>query len=406
MKFDHCNNSKILDSCVYNCAFAIFLFQFISGLLLVGSAALLLSEGCFVIGGRGLFGFTNGILQLTVIVHVSDIAAKEMRSNIIRKIVYLIALSTFIWSVIIPKGPFPERNINAITAAWILPLAIIGIILTPILTNETAPYFLLRGKESKALKRFARLRSEKRASYATRKSFEELKLTVEEDRIIGKNIFGYGNLKPLFAILNGRLLNLLLRNVPLTLLNLGIYSSVPYLNRKSPSIFFMTHEILYVALGALALFFSSCLGGSRLFHILALILSGVVPGVLFFGSYLPSGTDSVQVIIIIVLFGLISLGVNVSDWIHTAQAFSVVKKPWSIAVVTLIEHAVHIALMVLYSSIRFHRTLSWVGLSGALFLITITLLIMTPKSTKLSLRDARNKFNKTTKRKFVTKNRD
>lgn len=75
------------------------IFQVLSGISLTTSGLLFLLEQNYIFAGRVLFGVTYGLCHLTVIVHVSEIATKEMRSEIIRKIVYLIFLSIVLCSV-------------------------------------------------------------------------------------------------------------------------------------------------------------------------------------------------------------------------------------------------------------------------------------------------------------------
>lgn len=362
---------------------------------MAGSAILLLFGKHYAIGGRGLFGFVSGILQLTVMVHVSDIASKEMRSNIIRKIVYMLVLTSFIWSLIMPKFESADQILNSLTAMVLLALSVIGLVLTPILTTETVPYLLLHGKDSKALKTLTKLRSEKKPSWITRRCFEELKVLVKEDRLMGWNVLGGGNFKALFTILNGRLMNLLLRNVPLTLMILNVCTNVPLLNSLSndSSTLFARYETLHLILGVLALGLTSWCG-LRLIHFLVLGLSGFIIGSMF---NLVRG--NIVSIVVVLMTAFVSMGANVSDWVHTVQAFSIVKKPWSMALVTFIEHAVHITIIAMYCTSN-TTPMCWLIFSVGSFMFATMLLILLPKSTKLSLRNARNKYNKTPKRKF------
>lgn len=379
--------------------------------MLVTSGVLFLFGPHYVLG-RILFGVTFGLVQLTVLVHVSDIAVKEMRSAICRKIVYLLAFSSLIFIVFFTLyGRGKDYNdikvegvINSVTGLLLIILGAVGMILTPILTNETVPYLLLRGKESKALEQLTRLCSEQKASRRTLQNFEELKLAVNEDKVIGSNIFANGNLRPLFVIVCVRLVGVMLWNTPETL---SVFQQYTYSYWFFPDYQFMVpivHANLLVVVGISAVFVSSYIGGDRLFYYVQVINISFLlttSGVDHYFGYNSLLTQIERTATI--LFAVISaIGVNVSVWTQSAQAFSVLKKPWSIAVVAQFEYILHITIMII-TDFRFGLSRNYyVGYSYQFIslILPIVLIFMLPKTTKLSLRDGRDELNKLSKRKF------
>lgn len=363
-------------------------------MVLATSSALFLFGGFYELGARLLFGFAYGLVQLTVIVHVSDIATKEMRGAIVRKIAYLSAFSTVVCSFVIHTCGYEETVLKKYIAVQLLIFSIIGLILTPLLTQETVPYLLLHNRKRQAYTKLMNLHSERKPSQKTQRIFEELVLTVKEDKMAGKNIFGSSNIKPLLAITNAKLLDLLLYSVPMTLFIIKLYKGTPLEKISFPTSLFARNELIRILAGTLALFISSFIGGPRrvLYAVgaLSFIVNWRITANLFFGY---NSILHVQSTCIILAIAIVSTSVYTLQWLYITQAFSVVRKPWSIAFATLIKHLMHIVLIAVYCYVESKEVVFWILLSAGAFFIPIILLVLLPKSTKLSLRNVRNAWN-------------
>lgn len=338
---------------------------------------------------RILFGLAYGLVHLTVIVHISEIAAKEMRGVIVRRIAYLNTISTVISSLLIHKSGYTTEMLNKNMASQLIILAIIGLILTPFLTHETVPYLLLHGKESQASRKLTKLRSERQPSRNTRKIFEQIQLAVNEDKINKTSIFDSANLKPLFVITHARLLDLLLCSVPVTLLLMQLYKETPLEKTRVPDSLLARHELIRALTGTLVLFISPLIGGPRTVLFVVSALSYVINWRIGANIFLVQNSMlNVQSTAIILVIAFVSVSVNTLQSLHTTQAFSISRKPWSIAFVAQIEHLAHIGLIAIYYYVKRSDMVFWTLLSGGTFFIPVLLLVMLPKSTKLSLRDA------------------
>lgn len=351
--------------------------------------------------GRILSGVVYGLIHLTVTVHASDIASEKMRRVISKSITILMALSSLAYAFTFTEL-LRGRNSIALNGFELMLWGGLTLIVTPFLTNETVPFLLMHKKESKALKKLTKLNSERRVSSRTVRQFEQLKSMVKEDQCISKNILTGGNLRPLFMVINARLLSLLTSSIPLTfiLIQLGVF----VLQQSNQRLWFSEIHLLRIVGGILALTIASWAGRHKLFYSLSTLFTCafifVASGTLFFPFHRSlERFDTILIYVGFAVYGLISLGIDAYQHIHTIEAFSFTKKPWSISTVAIIEHIAH-ALLIAGYCMRMYTVLA-IGTTVLAFIVPIILLVMVPDTHGLSLLQIRNKFNKYLVKKFA-----
>lgn len=165
---------------------------------------------------RLVSGVACGIAYLTVTVHASDIASKRMRPIISFAIVMVMASSKLFYSLLVRiwNSPNAVEEYNFGFDLIAVGIVIIILVLNTLLTNESVPYYLARGKLTEAQKKFSQLHGERKLSAKTVPNFDDMQAMVSGDIENGRNIFAGGNLKPLCIVLSARLLQLLVTSLP------------------------------------------------------------------------------------------------------------------------------------------------------------------------------------------------
>lgn len=272
---------------------------------------------------------------------------------------------------------------------------VLALLLTPILTNEAIPYYLLRGKEAKALKRFAKLKSERKPRVKTVQQFEEFKAMVEEDVQNGNGILSGGNFTPLYIVLNTRLLHLAMSCVPLLMLlmhEVGLWDPKKYWTIDSGFLTELTIARLIVGIIVVAL--ASCCDRHKFIYIVTILIS-----VSFLVAFLQNmhlswaGRHTLRDILgysVPVAHTLIVFGVDYCQMKQSVEAFSVTKKAWSLAIVAIIEHSAHAGLIALFIH---HLEEVKVLIASAIIILSFLAVYIVPNTRNLSLRATRNLFS-------------
>lgn len=291
---------------------------------------------------RFVSGIACGIAHLTVTVHASEIASKRMRQIISFAIVIVMAFSSLFYATeerILSQSFVKEKSLFGFD---LIAVGILTMIVIPLFTNESVPYYLARGKVAKAQKKFSKLRNEQEPSTDTLRKFDAVRAVVREDMENGKNIFGGGNFKPLCTVMSARLLHLLVLNTPWTMSTLSCAKSIA-MQIPVYDVRFITQ--LYasrIIIGTIVLAVAARLG-RQLFYYVSVIVFGVFIAA-FLTSSLP-GMGQVLLYTLSISFAYLSLGLDYYQQKQCLEAFAITKTAWSLATIGILENVVHAALI-------------------------------------------------------------
>lgn len=263
------------------------------------------------------------------------------------------------------------------------------LLVIPLLANETVPYYLTRGKVSKAQKKFAKLSGERggKSSAETLEKFDELQLMVQEDRENGQNIFGGGNLKPLFTVLSARLLRLFLMSATTVMIVMSATKSLCLPNISFDGGYLIELSATQIAIGSVSLALAACFGLHKLFYISAIVMMTSFFGITILNYHL----NSILQAILLASFAHLSLGLDYYQQEQSTDAFTVTKKASSLATIAFFEHLMHVVIIA--GRIK-HLNATFIFIGVGIIVLSILLLAIVPETKKLSLRETRNKFNK------------
>lgn len=353
-----------------------------------------------VILARFLSGIVYGIVHLTVTVHTSDIGSKRMRQVISYWIIATIAISTAFYSFMMNfwyKNRSDFLTVPTFCIGFnVLLIAVLAMILTPILTNETVSYYLVRDKESKALKKFTKLKSERKScATTTLKQFNEYKTMVDEDKQNDRGIFSGDNFKSFYIVLMTRLLHLATSNVPLLMLlmtEVGTWGAVKYWSVDDG---FLTELCTArFIIGTIVLTAASWFGRHKFIYIGTILASVAILVGFLQNMYLPwSAQHTLRQIIgysVPVAYAIYSFGVDYYQMKQSVEAFPITTKAWSLAIVAIIEQLTHAGLIAIF----IHRLQEVkILIAGAIIVLSFVSVTVVPDTRKLSLRATRNLFS-------------
>lgn len=385
----------------------IFLFFFLQSL---GTVILTISSLIFVcryfpdfrsdyalLAGRCLAGISFGLTYLTVICHAAENAVNQLRGIILRGIGYVLSFALFIAGFTtngtVANDVFSEVWMGCFNLVYSL-LAAISI---PLLTIESAAFLYRHNRyrlgdecEKLVIATMVRLRNEQQETPKIRYDLEEMKRQIEEDEYYREGICNGGNFVPLIAIYGVRVLSVCAKNLPFTVLVMGLSNSLlnPGIYSLNTLLILLTCRFFF---GALTMFIIDKFEWKRYLYILA-ILSGAYLFLLCAYAHFMDihiFTFRYSGIVVIIFFIFASMGIDCIGHVQTSEAFSYKDKPWSIMLTTTAEHIVHIGLIMSFK-LQYITTTFMVTAVGLIF-FGIATIVMVPRKTKgLSLRRTRD----------------
>lgn len=279
-----------------------------------------------------------------------------------------------------------RSSFNAFGVSMIAVGAVI-LLLTPFLTNETVPYYLIRAKESTALKKFIKLKSERKANAKTCAQFDELKAMVGDELENDHR----SNLKSFCIVLRTRLLHVFASSTPLLLFVMNEVCSWHGVKYQSiDNVFFTELTAARVIVGTVVLMAASYLGRHKFIYSATILASA-----LFIQSNLYFSWPSQQFLrssirySLPIAYSLLSFGIDYYQTKQSVDAFPVTTKAWSLSALAIIEHLCHAGLIAIF--IR-RPDESKILIAAAIILLAIFSLIKVPDTKKLSLRATRNEY--------------
>lgn len=360
-----------------------------------------ISPFVWVLAARFVSGIACGLAHLAVTVHASDFGSKRMRQVTSYAIAATIAVSVTFYSAMINFWYFsridsPSEQKLGIGFNLIV-FGAVAMLLTPILTNEAVPYYLIRGDDEKARKKFIKPKSERRPRAMTLQKFDEFQAMIEEDKHIDGGILSGDNFMSLYIVIITRLLHVVTSCLPLLMLmmsEVGSWGAVQF--RSIDSGFLTELSAARIIVGTIVLIVASWFGRHKFIYIGTILTSGIFI-VLFLQNIHLSWTAQLTLRSVInytvpVGYAFFSFGVDYYQMKQSVavDAFPVTQKACSLAIVATIEHLTHAGLIAIF----IHRLEELkVLIAGAIIVLSFVSVAVVPDTKKLSLRATRNLFS-------------
>lgn len=320
--------------------------------------------------GRILAGLVHGIVYVTIIQHASDNASPQFRRGIILFLSCLLTATpvtviAFAIRSFISFHTEPDVQTHISVGIMTLILSALALIVMPC-TKDSIVFQISSSDDLQALQCMYEIRGDSRQSI--RSDFNELRLMVTQDCYDGGNLLRHGNIRPLCWILAARILSALMVNnifIMVTTMDVwkgfmdqyGNYSFVDTIDHpiipEMPLIIVQTAKLLIGLLILLTVNQYSCHTNPPFcFYICTFLLAtaNLMVSIVLAVDFTHQTTDSISFAyvlmwllnIINVLIVCISFGIDTFGYIQLSEGFSVAKRSWSIAVISIIETIIHV----------------------------------------------------------------
>ncbi|XP_063706837.1 uncharacterized protein LOC134835795 [Culicoides brevitarsis] len=369
---------------------------YLTGILL----ASLPDNASIIMVARILSGIGYGFIQLTFIVHCSEVSVNRLRG------MFLNTFNLCLGAGMIVGSAFMMTNQTNTGLAHYRCFGIFMIVYTCLAHiflfcfNIESPVLLLQnGDVVTATQNMMKLRNESMETWDIRNDISEFKAMLVEDSQCDKQIWTNGNSRPLLILICTKVLLVLSFNYPLNMLRINTVDGFFKLADFSMAGMFLLSLRLIIA--CFTLFTVDRFG--RRFHLLYGGVSAGAIAILFsvflFLFGVNEGTLITPTIFCFLFETLPVFMYGVSDTL-SGEAFPIVKKPQSIAFLIVIENIVQAILLVSTYHLLFDVRATNLGdfyavplvLGLALLLVTYVCFKYVPETTKLSIRETKNLF--------------
>jgi len=299
-------------------------------------------------------------------------------------------------------GPLTLSGERIIAIIGVL-LAVASIACTIMMIVETVPFLLHRNCREHAMINLKRLRGSDHETFQLTQELEEFNSMVVEDKQNSCNILNNGNVKPLVLMVMMRLMVALTNNFVVNVVTISFVSQIFYtdylyqyrlipLAVVAPRLFMSIVQIFYadVFKRKIQVIESSTLAG------ILIILSGILMNTLRATSSYQAWVFGIVFAVLWLTFQLAcSIGMDQMQDVYLSEAFSTVKKPWSIAFVASIEHLFHIFMIGMFFVFTDSPANSnvFIFITGVAIIIFGIILAKTlPETQNMSLKRAKDSF--------------
>lgn len=338
---------------------------------------------------------THGLIHLVLLVHASDNASKRSRASILRTVSYALVFGT-IFAIVTNVRYITSGSLtsNRFIGVYLLGYAIFSLVLTPTATNESVPYLIVHGREEEALQKYVQLRSERHPTAFTLTGFAEVKGAVLEDKDVTRNILSHGNWRPLLLITGARSLSLFLINIPL-LVSLIVLTGNGDEDKWPRALIWL--QCLRVVCGFVPILYCSAQTRNSIVYRLGIGTGAIFLLLAMFVFYSDNLNVAITVMAVLasLCFATTALGLDAIQHVQTAEAFPLIKKPFSLAFLSVHEQIFHILSIILFY--YFSHFINGIAIyclvcSIGLILLSVWLFQRMPISSGLSLSQARDKY--------------
>lgn len=360
------------------------------------------SNAAMLIIARTLAGIAHGLAYITGICHASENCVKEFRGTLISCFHYLIIISVFTVTVIMPIENDPSAgsfDLNMVIGGLCLFYGLLALVMIPCLTFESVVYLIQRQQYREAIHNMVKLRNESQETWEIKNDFDEMKLMVAEDLRTKRSILKDGNTRPFILILLTKCVTALGFNYALNMIRALAVGAVTTDMWSSGTIFGIRFLVVTVCI-----FLVDILGRKKMFSIstLGAGASLIVYGIVYSTTNHQIG-QSVPVFCFEV-FAAIGM-LNIPD-VLMSEAFPITKKIVSMTIAAITEYSLQILIIGVTYQMPVESFLEPVVFTfGALLIVLAVFLYMNlPETRVMSLRQSRSEFRK--KYDEVTYNRE
>lgn len=336
--------------------------------------------------GRLMFGCIYGVTHVTITMHAADNSAREIRGTILRSVAYS---NVFIFLVVAGMSIMPYIKETYMTNRMILDMtigmihvvaALLVLILTHFCTFNSLTQLLDRShNEYDILTAMLTIRNERNQRGRTLNELNQMKLMMNEDKMIAGNIFSHGNLTPLLLVIGARVLSVLINNIPVLVFITPTTNIVV--------VYFFKFIFGWITIVTVA----DRIGLNRFFYVGGIIWGLVTHLLMALLSmdYLRY-THEAAMTSLLLGYTLISMGIEAISYNQLSEAFPLTKRAWSIVFVTFVETVVHFIILMVYVKIPYMLLIS---VSIGVITVCCYLLKLMPNTHGETLRRARSMFN-------------
>lgn len=304
--------------------------------------------------GRTFAGIFHGLIYLTTIIHTAENASKYIRHLLMIEFGINSGISLACIALLrIP--PYDQFHSDTIVAVPTLILIIIGIFATHIFTKESPIYLLQHQKLvyeedlSEAYDTFVSLQKSNITTEEIDEKFDEIKAMLAEESQQTQNPFTDGNLKSLFLCLCCRLVALLSFNLPFIIEVLLAENSIVS-DKIENSHQIMIIILIWFIIGTLTIIILHHLNKKYLIFLFSTLfgISSTFVRILFIFDIRYSLVYYLPAVLVLFYFYIVTLSMDTMSTLCISEAFSTPKRATSIAVIVIIEHLLHIILLIMY----------------------------------------------------------
>jgi Sugar (and other) transporter len=349
----------------------------------------------YIFPARILAGLSHGFAFPTVLIHASEVSIPKLRGMIVSTVPFAIIVGVFTTSSsLLPVLQTRQYETDPTRSIGINGLVIVftGLAIAAFLNRESPVFLIRKYREQEAINIMTRLRSESHETAEIRKDFNELKLMVVEDNQSSMNIFEGKNLWPLMCLIVMKTIFVASFNMPLNLIWLEAIETKVYNGVTDPSGMWLS-GIRWVVMITMTFFIDL----KRIkFYKISCGVSGIVLLMLVYALQTTSARfdEWTKTALAAVLFQFSSgLALSMLTDVYATESFNTKIKPLSIAVASSLEFILQIFLVASFYYLDIESS-KLMECSATVMIFGVIIACFLPDTSGLSLRDARNKFNK------------
>lgn len=343
-----------------------------------------------VFAARFIAGLAHGLAYVILIQHYGEVVADNDRGRLGTAIHLFLLKGGIISSKIVITFFSVEGRMDANRFLGIcsLVLSAIATLMTIGFYTESPARLIQTGNERRALRNYMYLRKAEDESQEISENFKKLKEEVGEDKYASPKVFSKENAHGLIAVLLLRVAFVLTFNFALNFLHHKLSkASKPWIDYSFILVFLHTWCVV-------ATMFTID-KGRRIHLLISCVGTAIV--LTTFGCLRAAGlADGALVIFLLFLSFEVfaAVGIGLTAHIYSAEAFSTLQKPGSIAFTACLEHGLQIILILLtehfYSNLFDEALLITSGV--VVGLIAVYVYFKLPETKNISIYEARKKF--------------
>lgn len=369
---------------------------YIAGILLTA----LPSNAAAILVARVFSGMGFGYIQVVFIVHGSEVSVSKLRGMFLNTFNFclgtgLVVGTAFMMTNQVNTG-LPHYRAFGIFIIFYTALAHLFLY---IFCVESPIFLLQQGDVIGATQAMMKLRNESVESWDIRNDVSEFKAMLVEDSQCDKSLWSEGNSRPLLILICAKLLLVLSFNYPLNVIRINTVDATLYKDDLQVAGVMLSTTRLLVSL--LTLFAVDFFG--RRFHLLYGSVSAgalaILLSIFLFLNTVSAGGLEAPTVFAFLFETLPVFAYGISD-ILCGEAFPIVKKPQSIALIIIIENIIQATLLIstftylnvtnIYNVGEFYIIPLVMGL--IILILTYICFKFVPETTRLSIRETKNLF--------------